>query len=195
MPDKRHRDDRRDRDDLDLQLDKALATYADPEASPHLAAHILAAIAPARPAVPHRRWQPWAIAIPAFAALLLAMFLPLRRSHEHQPPSPAAAAPHIPGPIAPPPHPVAASHLPQTAAKARRAPIQSPVVDASLPKQEVFPMPTPLTPQEQALVALATRNPGNVSQSVSKAEKQPVAPLEIAAIQIKPLNPPGKGQN
>jgi hypothetical protein len=68
-------------------------------------------------------------------------------------------------------------------------------VDASLPRQEVFPTPTPLTPQEQALAALATRNPGNVSQSVAEAQKQPVEPLEIAAIRIKPLNPPDKGQN
>jgi hypothetical protein len=73
-------------------------------------------------------------------------------------------------------------------------------VDASLPKQEVFPAPTPLTPQEQALAALATRNPGNISQAVAEAQKQPIEPLEIAAIQIQPLNPPDinppdKGQN
>jgi hypothetical protein len=194
-----------DRDEIDRQLDRALATYADPEANPHLAAHILAAIAPASPAVPRRRWKPWAIAIPsiaipAFAALLLAVFLPQRRAHEPHPLSTTAAAPHIPGPIAPTqPQPVAASHPPQTAAKARRAPIQTPVEDASLPKQEIFPTPTPLTPQEQALAALAS-NPGNVSRSVAAAQKQSVEPLEIAAIRIKPLNPPDlnpsdKGQN
>jgi hypothetical protein len=192
-----------DRDEIDRQLDRALATYADPEANPHLAAQILAAITPA---VPRRRWRPWAIAIPsiaipALAALLLAMFLPLRRAHEHSPLSTTAAAPHIPGPITQPqPHTVAASQPPQTAAKVRRAPIQPPVVDASLPKQEVFPAPTPLTPQEQALAALATRNPGNISQAVAEAQKQPIEPLEIAAIQIQPLNPPDinppdKGQN
>jgi hypothetical protein len=201
MPDRPESGDSLEREDLDLQLDRALATYADPEANPHLAAHILAAIAPGRPAVPRRRWRPWAIAlaIPALAALLLAMFLPLRRAHEPHPKSTTAAAPHIPGPITPgpmaPPHTVANSQPPQTAAKARRAPIQPPAVDASLPKQEIFPTPTPLTPQEQALADLANRNPGSVSQSVSKAEKQPVEPLEIAAIQIQPLNPPGKGQN
>jgi hypothetical protein len=195
-----------DREDLDLQLDQALATYADPETNPHLAAQILAAIALASPTVPSRRWRSRtiaipSIAIPAFAALLLVMFIPLRRAHEHPPLSTTAATPHIPGPITPgpidqtQPHAVAASHPPQTAAKARRAPIHPPAVDASLPRQEVFPTPTPLTPQEQALASLATRNPGNVSQSVAEAQKQPVEPLEIAAIRIKPLNPPDKGQN
>ena len=206
MQDRRERDDSLEKDDLDRQLDRALATYADPEANHHLAAHILVAIAPGRPAVPRRRWLPWAIAIPsiaipALAALLLATFLPLRRAHEHPPLSTTAATPHIPGPITPSlidhtqPYAVAASHLPQTAAKARRAPIQPPAVAASLPRQEVFPTPTPLTPQEQALAALATHNPGNISQSVAEAQKQPVEPLEIAAIRIKPLNPPDKGQN
>jgi hypothetical protein len=191
-----------DREDLDLQLDAALATYADPEAPPHLAEQILAAIAPARPAAqtrpvaPRRRWTTWAIAIPAFAALLLAVFLPLRRSHEHHLLSPMAAAPHIPGPISQSqPNQVAASRPPRTAARARRAQIQPPGVEASLPKQEIFPTPTPLTPQEQALAALATRNPGDISQSVAKAEQQPIEPLEIAAIRIKPLNPPDKGEN
>jgi hypothetical protein len=203
--------DREERDDLDLQLDAALATYAAPEANPHLAAQILAAIAPdrtaaqARPTVPRRRWQPWAIAIPsiaipALAAMLLAVFLPLRRSHQHHPLSPTAATPHITSSmVLTPPHPVAASHPPQTPAqtptKTRRAQIQPSPVEASLPKQEVFPTPTPLTPQEQALAALTNRNPGDISQSVARAEQQPVEPIRIAAISIQPLNPPGKGEN
>jgi len=57
-----------------------------------------------------------------------------------------------------------------------------------LPKQEVFPTPTPLTKEEQALVALVNRNPGNITQSIAETQKQPVEPLTIAAIRIPLLD-------
>jgi len=189
-----------DREDLDLQLDAALATYADPEQNSHLAAQILTAIAPVRPVIPPRRQ--WAIGVPAFAALLLAAFFPLRHfpTHHHAESTATASAPKIASEIASrttptQPNQVAVSRPPQKAAKARRARIQPPVEEAFLPKQEVFPTPTPLTPQERALAALVNRNPGDIRQSVAETEQQSIEPLRIAAIHIPPLNPPEKGEN
>ena len=189
-----------DREDLDLQLDAALATYADPEQDSNLAAQILTAIAPVRPVFPpHRQW---AIGIPAFAALLLAAFFPLCHfpTHRHAESTAAASAPKIASEIASrtaptQPNHVAVSRPPQKTAKARRAHIQPPVEEASLPKQEVFPTPTPLTPQERALAALVNHNPGDIRESVAETEQQPIEPLRIAAIHIPPLNPPEKGEN
>ena len=64
-----------------------------------------------------------------------------------------------------------------------------------LPRLEVFPMPTPLTSEEQALVALANRNLGDNTQPFARNQTQPVEPLRIAVIQIPPLNPPDNGGN
>jgi hypothetical protein len=192
-----------DREDLDLQLDAALASYADPEQNSHLAAQILTAIAPARPVVPPRRGRQRAVGIPAFAALLLAAFFPLRHfpTHRHAESTATASAPKIANEIASrtvptQPNQVAASRPLQKAAKARRARIQLQVDETCLPKREVFPTPTPLTPQEQALAALVNRNPGDISQSIAKTEQQqPIEPLRIAAIHIPPLNLPENGEN
>ena len=66
-----------DKDDLDLLLDSALATYADPGPDSGLEQRLLIALAGARtaaesrnPSTKPRRWLVWAIAVPVAASLL-----------------------------------------------------------------------------------------------------------------------------
>ena len=71
----------RDKDDLDLLLDSALATYADPGTEAGLEHRVLAALSATRDSdgrkgsaeKPRRRWLPWAVAIPAAACMILVL--------------------------------------------------------------------------------------------------------------------------
>ncbi len=66
-------------DELDLLLDSALATYADPGPNSGLEQRVLAGLEAARRSGEHhprafagtRRWLPWAIAVPVAASLLI----------------------------------------------------------------------------------------------------------------------------
>jgi hypothetical protein len=202
-------------DDLDTRLDAALAAYADPEAVPDLAARILASLPPAAGRRKQRRWLPWAVAIPAFAVLLLAVFVSPRHQPARQAASPSATSFPAPVPSIQRPPVTTASNLPRSAndsamtsravkstgfspyingsAFARLQPLRDAPSSHPLPKQEVFPTPAPLTAQEQALAALVNRNPGDIAQSIAESQKQPVEPLTIAAIHIPPLDVQPKG--
>jgi hypothetical protein len=192
----------RDDESLDTILEAALATYAVPERAPDLAARVLASVRQeARPVRHPRRWLIWAIAVPALAALLLAALIPNHHWRKHAASSAenAAIAPQVKQPRLSPKittpqiaRPEAASG--QLAAAAVRAPITA-AAGRSLPKQGVFPTPIPLTPEEQALVALVNRDPGHIAENIAASQQEPVQPLHIAAIEIPPINPPGKGDN
>jgi hypothetical protein len=78
-------------DDLDLLLDSALATYADPGPGSGLEDRVLGALAKAHApadhaviAAPRLRWLPWAIGIPVAAGLILLWLLASTRV-EHAP--------------------------------------------------------------------------------------------------------------
>ena len=64
-----------------------------------------------------------------------------------------------------------------------------------LPKLDVFPMPKPLSPSEQALVQFVERSPAIARNSLVDAPNQDDAPLSVAAIQIQPLETPELGMN
>jgi len=181
-------------DDLDVLLDAALATYANPEPSPGLTAQILAA---ARANAPQRqfRWMLWGI--PAIAALLaLVILLPARRIHHDPLPSTVQVSRGTST------SPVTAPRLSVKTNSARQVPrlrataTVRAAIPASepLPKQQVFPTPTPLSPEEQALGAAISRNPQavarQIAQSATQSPEQPIEPLHIAEIHIPPLNPP-----
>ena len=79
-----------DKDDLDLLLDSALSTYADPGPDAGLGANfeqrVLARIAaaqtsPERKQAPRRTWLPWAIALPLAAGLVLLLLLAPKINH------------------------------------------------------------------------------------------------------------------
>jgi len=181
-------------DDLDLLLDSALATYTDPGPSLSLTARILAA---ARMTAPQRqfRWMLWAI--PATAALLLAILFVHRTqaptttspvvAHLH--PSGSAPSSAVASVEAVTPHPQRL--LRHTELRAKASP---------LPRLDVFPAPTPLSPQEQAVVSLVNRDSpdsNHLAQQLTQPAPQahPSELLRIAAIHIPPLNPPDNGNN
>jgi hypothetical protein len=186
-------------DELDLLLEAALTFYAPPEPAPALAARVLASIRQQARATRHpRRWLTWSIAAPILAALLLTTLIPARHRLKHTTASPprtsAALAPRTSGTPG-----VKQRNTSQTATSAtathRRTAMQVAVNTQPLPRQEVFPTPTPLTAEEQALIALVNKNPGNVTQAVAESQTQPVEPIHIAAIQIPLINSSDKGEN
>lgn len=66
---------------------------------------------------------------------------------------------------------------------------------AALPKLDVFPLPQPLSPEEQALYTFATQVPEKQRQAILDAQKNVDAPLNIAAIHIQPLEINETGKN
>ena len=200
-------DSTQDRDELDILLDAALATYVDSEPSPSLTPRILAAASDVdrRPSV---GWLSWAV--PALAAaLLMTIFLAHRPAARRETPQPTAdlSAPSRPRirrtdarytrltALPPRQHRTSVQPRHATARSVRTtAPIQP-----LLPRRDVFPTPTPLSPEEQALAALVNRNPEKVARQVAQSfdhgPEPPIEPLRIAAIHIPPLNPPDNGDN
>lgn len=199
------------RDELDRLLDSALATYADPDtgADPGLQQRILARIAAEMHGAPRRRSLAWAIALPVAAILLLfagiaitrQMHAPLRALQQgHISPKPStilnqgaekrgqgsyqgttSIVPKKPSKEQWALAPEGTPHSRHKALAARSAP---------LPKLDVFPTPQPLSPQEQALVNFAAHATSSERESLIAAQQEANVPLHIAAIQIKPLQPP-----
>jgi hypothetical protein len=191
----------REKDQLDLLIDAAAATYAEPRAG--LENRILLAISmerqavavkPAPPIIPRRPWLPWALALSAAACLLLVTMIlsnHTRRGTQTQN-VPAQQARHESSGSA-----LIASATPHAAnariliSRPRRHTPSLP--PAPLPKLDVFPTPQPLTPQEQALVTYATRASSPQLQALVAAQKEVGKPLNIAAINIPPLESPDEG--
>jgi len=180
-------------DDLDVLLDAALSTYANPQPSLGLTARILAAT---RAAAPLRQF-PWMLwAIPAIAALLAVVIL-LPARHIYRDPLPSAV--QLSGststiPVAEPSSVKTGQVREAPRSRATAAVRAATPVPEPLPKQKVFPTPAPLSPEEQALAAAVNRNlegvARQVAQSAVPSPEQPVEPLHIAAIHIPLLNPP-----
>jgi hypothetical protein len=61
-------------------------------------------------------------------------------------------------------------------------------VTQPLPKQSVFPLNTPMTVEERALVSFATRAPQQQLEDLAKWQNEPLAPLEVAPVRIEPLS-------
>lgn len=199
-------DSTQDRDDLDTLLDAALATYVDSEPSPGLTPRILAAASDL-----DRRlslgWLSWGV--PALAAaLLMTIFLAHRPAERRETSQPTAdlSAPCVPASAERTPdtsgNRIAAEatpHLGSTAPRKARSVRTTAQIQPLLPRRDVFPTPTPLSPEEQALAALVNRNPEKVARQVAQSfdhgPEPPIEPLRIAAIHIPPLNPPDNGDN
>lgn len=188
------------RDELDRLLDSVLATYADPGPDSGLASRILSRLAAEAGPAPRRRWLPWVIALPAAAVLLLFILLsgpetnhravaPKQARVSQQPP----AAPQAANRPAPSAAPIRRAGTPLGKPRPRRAALAAHW--APLPKLDFFPTPQPLSPEEQALVEFAAHASKSDRESLLKAKEQADAPLRIAAIEIKPLEPPASGAN
>ena len=210
-----------DKDELDLLLDSALSTYADPGADSgpesSLAQRVLLSLAGARiaeegrsPATKTRRWLSWAIAVPVAASLLLWLSVtkfnapsarqqqasqahPSPSSHDSQAPSKS----RLPAPEVLKGHDFSRA---VNAAHSRRAlaPEERPFtarLQNPLPKLATFPSPQPLTAEEQTLVAVGAHGSDAQRTALLEAAKPPSdAPLAIADLSIPPLVPPDGGQ-
>jgi hypothetical protein len=193
-----------EKDEIDLQLDSALSTYADPGPHSGLEDRVAAALRAVRAGenspTPRRwRWLPWAIAVPVAACLLLLWFstlkmrqLPWSQQQQVRETRPA------PIPSGTGPSTAVRTH---TSARVKR-PIhmaQAPsAVEISKaiprPKLDVFPTPQPLTAEERALVQVVTQTPLPAREALVEAQSLDASPVRIAEIQIPPLEPPAQGQ-
>ncbi len=184
----------------DVEINAALATYAEPKADMELAGRILDRMAaePARP--PRLRRLGWAVALPAAICVLL-----LVRS------GPKTAKPDVAAPEQTARLGNRAAQLgdrarfparPRTAVVAREQtgrrihrPQPHPsllTVDGlrALPKLDVFPTPEPPTPQERALAVYVAHLPPAEQRALARSEQEPV-PLTVASIHTLPLATPG----
>ena len=191
----------KDFSNLDIQLDRALATYTPAEPRPGLEQRILASLAantasnPAK-TVPILMQRPlaWAIAaslLVVAAAASITGFL-LRHPAPSQNDHPIIARSNPPALL---PDPIAHSHVPQpaTVLPARKLLAHSIPGRASAGNISRQPVPAPdplrLTPQERELARLAqliTSNP-NAAASLIRLQADIDKPLETAPIHVEPL--------
>lgn len=65
------------------------------------------------------------------------------------------------------------------------------VLRSALPKLDVFPTPSPLTPLELALVKMARAIPSETARRPEKADTAQLEPIQIQVLEIKPLGVEG----
>lgn len=208
-----------EKDELDLLLDSALATYADPGPDSRLEQRLLAAVAVARTeqaaaAKPRRRWLPWAIAIPVAAGLLILWLslgttvhtpsTQLQMAHHQDAPTTEALAtkPSEHGQAKHPSEAKAGSEVAVSVPFGFRQGKLKPCADTkplcgkrSIPKLDVFPTPAPLSAEERTLVAVADNGPASPRDALIVSQQHTDAPLSIAALNIPPLATHGEGKN
>ncbi len=192
-----------EKDDLDLLIDSALATYADPGPDSGLEDRVLATLSAVRTEPPTvitprpRHWLPWTIAIPLAAGLIL-FWLSISRNKPLPTSEPQQARQSVPAPIVPQ---LTSSTEVRRAVPHRHAvrvtqpasPLQT-AQAAPLPKLDVFPTPQPLTAEERALVVVVNQSPLPAREALVEAQSLDAQPVRIAEIHIPPLEPPDQGQ-
>ena len=164
------------RDELDRVLDRSLAAWCEGEPLAGLEDRILnrVRLADGRRA---RSWRWMAVAIPALAALAIAVALSRHDRPAIAPPvveTARVAAPPVQVAPAPPVRAVRVGH------RAHRP--QRP----AMPKQDFFPTPAPLTQEELALVALAASRPAD-AQAFAAIRERNAQEINIPPIEILPL--------
>jgi hypothetical protein len=183
-----------DRDELDDVIDAALPGYSSADPVEGLADRVLHRIhltgAARRSLWPYR----WVFALPALAVLLfvgIALWMrwnapsratnATRRVAVFKPPSPAPWPQLTPAPA-----------LREAKPKRRIGTRQEHSAPArSLPKEEYFPTPVPITDEERALVAWAGRAPAEAIQAFAELRKRSDETIAIQPIEIPPLRSDG----
>lgn len=123
-----------------------------------------------------RLW-PWLWAAACAAAIVVVALLWMAAPPTPRPshvPLRAAAAP-APSPAAPSP------------AQQERREISYFLTRQRMPKQRIFPTPSPLTPEEQALVVLIENAPPQVRLALIQAQEHPLNPSSLSAFKTDPL--------
>jgi hypothetical protein len=191
-----------ERDELDRLIDSELGRYAEPRGG--LEQRILASVEAASPVrlAFFRAWRRWVIAAAITAAVVLSIAIPRLMYQETSTTTAHVAIPeHAPAArakvITPEPevqlHPVpkVANTTPHVARASRSNRIAE---TTTRPKLDRFPAPQPLSPQEQALVAIATAPSASARETLIASQHQLDAPLHISAIDIPPITAPDEGR-
>jgi hypothetical protein len=162
-------------DDLERILEDGIASYADGEPLVGLDERIIARIR--LTASPRNRvWGAWAAL--ALIAAGIAVFWMIPREPRLVANVVETKAP----PLKPPPaRTKRASFVPRRRSQIHRIP--------DLPKQTVFPAPSPLTPEERRLVAMVEQDPQATAQAFASLRKRTRETLDIAPLVIPPLEP------
>jgi hypothetical protein len=174
-----------DRDELDEIIDGALAGYSSADPMEGLEDRVLRRVHAAGAA----RRGPWRLrlwfALPALAALLLAgITLRIEWKPQSRTTKPTPTVAGFKPPSLPPPRPQLRPAPPLRVAKPHHR-------IRTLPKQEYFPAPAPITNEERALVAWVGRAPIEAQQAFADLQKRSDEPVDIQPIQIPPLRTDG----
>lgn len=172
---------------LDQVLDQALTSYVAQEPRTGIEQRVLARIR-SEGAVRRFTWWRWALLAPAAACALLAVVLWPHQDLKKAAMMPATETAHTVTPVrTEPTEPVlkevqaVRKHRPHLVAVVAKKP-------ESLPKLDVFPTPEPMSPQMQALAAYVEQHPRQAQETLAnEPTKIVIAPIQIAAIEIKPL--------
>jgi len=179
-----------DNDDLDRQLDAALATYADPGPSSRLAAQVLTRIAHERAAARRRVQWLWGSSLSAAAACLLLFAAVRLQRTPHATPAIESPAPRA---LIATAQPRAAQPVLRAARRTRR-PNLAPTAQSATPRSAIFPTPSPLSHEEQAMIRLLQELPPDQRTRLVESQQQAAAPLQFASISIPPIEPPAEGK-
>lgn len=167
-------------DELDQMIDRALACYSGGEPLAGLEERVLHRVRAGE--ATSRRPLRWAFAFAAAAALVL-LAIVLRMPRNPAPKTGDNARVEVPAPV----RSMTAVEKPRFASKLRRGRIAARRALAPLPKEERFPVPAPLTPEEQALRSFVERHPAEAQQVFAQLQKRSNEPIQIEPIQIAPL--------
>jgi hypothetical protein len=186
------------REDCDGLIDAALSTYGDAE--PGLERRVLARIASEPRRAPRPGRMVWATLLTATALLLLIVFVSVRLPRST---GTHAFNPHL-AQQAPKSEARAEPRATQSGNKSsgpqRREHASDRSAIVTLPKEEMFPMPQPFSPDELALAQFAAQAPKAERKSFIRAQEHLDEPIRIATIridtiQIPPLESPSLGSN
>ncbi len=177
--------ERNHRDELDQIIDHGLAGYSSCEPLAGLEDRVLNRIRLADAGRRQSRWGRWVLVVPALAALAIVAVVSRSARTPIAKPIQTARVDIPPRSIAPAllPTPVAVR---RRTVKRTRGSKLSTAAPRVLPKRDQFPTPTPLTPEERALIALAQLRPEDV-EAVAELQKKNSNEIKIPPIEISPL--------
>jgi hypothetical protein len=156
-------------DELDAILDQALASYAMQEPRAGLPGRVMARVQADGP-VPQRLW--WLLGFAAVGLTCLGIAMTMWRGETRRQPVSVMPPPmESTRNLVVPRHPEVVR--PMTRVHARK----------HLPRRNSFPSPSPLTPEERALIVFVQQAP-----EAARHLAQPDKPVEIQAINIRPLH-------
>ena len=174
--------------ELDQLIDAALPSYSAAEPRPGLEHRILTNAVEEYPRRGRFAWA-WALAVPAAACLLAFLFFAGR--HNSYRSTLEATATTAPATTAASPRETPATDSfpsPRKGSIPHKLPTQPSTTRETLPKEEVFPSPSPLTAEERAAIALV-HDPPQMPRQIDTAGVE-ISPIHIAELQIKPIAPP-----